>query len=153
MVNSIWDALVVNCLVSVESTYFRKWFTKYFTGKPSNGVVTLDFLKNFFYDKIKFLSDKNLRLSKIEMFCIFSEIFLRINHMVDKLDEKIVKLTEQVAYGTNEVVKEEVREYISRVDPEELAGMEALWEIAMSTESELLADRLIDFIVNFYVKP
>ena len=154
MVNSIWDELVVNCLVSTESSYFRKWFTKYFTSGSSKEVITLEFRRNFFYEKIQYLNLGNMNLSKQELLMIFSEIFIRINHLVGNLNEKVVRLVEQTSYTlSSPTIKEEKKIYYSSINPEELIGMEALWDIAITTDDLLLAEELIDFIVTFYTIP
>lgn len=148
--NKVWDELVMNSLLHIESTYFREWFKEFLT--KFGEVIDHSLLSSFFYDKIKHLSDENIQGGE-ELLKTFTQIFLKINILSKKLEEKELKLVHEFksSYGPKDEESKSI--YIVKVNPNELEGIEALWNIILNSKDVFMANDLIQFVTQLYTLP
>jgi len=57
--DKVWNELVINSLFQIESTYFREWFKDFLT--KFGELLSDELLQQFFFEKIKTLSDKSIQ--------------------------------------------------------------------------------------------
>lgn len=145
-INTIWAELVENSIVDSEANYFKKWFVQ--LGKDSKKVVSNEILAGFFYDKINVLSEPRpgTGINKRDILMIFTEIFVKMNLLSKKIETVTLRVEEETSYSTEEKA-------IVKVFPEELDGIDALWNIVLTGKDDLIIKELMPFLTNQYTRP
>ena len=143
-INIIWDELVENSIIDNEANYFKKWFVQ--LGKDSKKIINQEVLSTFYYDKIKVLYAPKTGTSKKDLLYIFMEIFVKLNLLVEKTVATTVRIEEETGYTSEEKL-------LVKVYPEELEGIDALWNILLEGKNETVLKDLMPFVTNLYTRP
>jgi hypothetical protein len=150
IITQIWDELIANSLTEKETLYFKKWFVK-FSSKESDQVLDKEVMSEFFFDKIKILETKGHASTKEQLLNIFTEIFIRINILTNKLSEQVLKLEDN--YRSTYADLGNVSQFIPLASPEDMDGIDCLWNVALRTDDDKLAEELTEFLTKLYVRP
>ena len=143
--NAIWEEIVENSVLEVESSYFKKWFMGIVKEETQKGL-SRDILLEFFNSKIQILMNPPAAFNKKDILTIFSGLFVKLNLLSGKLNSITVKLEEEHSYTTD-------TRLLVTVNPEELDGMSALWDVALNSKDEIIVNDVILLISNQYVRP
>lgn len=148
IIKQIWDELVINSLIEAETSYFKKWFVK-FSGKEAENLIDKEVLYDFFFDKIKTLSIAKTHQDNSELLKTFTEIFLRLNLLANKIEEKNVVFEDQFSSMFTDTKKDTI--YVLTCNPNELVGVDAFWDLLMNTKDNISAEEIVEFLCKLYV--
>jgi hypothetical protein len=122
-----------------------------FSSKESDQVLDKEIMSIFFFDKIKILETKGHSSTKEQLLNIFTEIFIRINILANKLSEQVLKLEDN--YRSSYADLGSISQFIPLTNPEDMEGIDCLWNVALKTDDDKMADELTEFLTKLYVRP
>jgi len=159
LLSELWDVIVTDALVPSERDVIYKWVKETAESKTGFPMSSNELLK-FFKDKMN--NQQDCKSMTLEGFNCFKNMFLVINEKLQRISKNEVSGTtvysSHSAYGTSyhsysyeDSKAAQDFEYKVNVLPEELEGIQSIWNFIMVVTNETVVEKAIDFLNKIYL--
>lgn len=161
--SELWDIMVNQALLPGERDVVYKWIKETAESKSGFPMKSQDLLK-FFQEKIN--NAQSYETMTIEGFNCVKNLFLIINEKLGKISKvKANSVTTHpssyngygVSYHSYSYNYEETKaappdfEYVVNVLPEELEGVQSIWNFILTAKNEEVVEKAVDFLNKLYL--
>ena len=163
LLSELWDVIVNNALIPSERDVVYKWIKEIAESK-SGFPMSIDDLRKFFTEMMSTNPNQESQRMTKEGFKCFKNVFLVINEKLTKISKVNVNASSTSSYTSiyggypymsnrqnDEKKKERNFGYKINVFPNELEGINSIWDFILVAEEGKVADKAIDFLNKLYL--